>query len=375
MKVEVIVNDNQFKELKDDWNSLLSRSKSYSIFLTWEWLYYWWLHFKGNKELFIILIKNESNGQILGILPCCIQIDKFINFIPIKKIKFLGTEKVASDFLDFIIFPGFEQLVIKSVFEYMDMVKDRWDMIEIGEIEKYSNSIGIVKKTVRGKFRLLEQKAQTCPYIKLPENFELLLSSLNLKMRSNVKRRMKLIEATNEAKLLLINKKEQLRRNIDTLFDLHNRRFEKKHNGKNLKSAFCGNEIKHFHYEIAEQFLLNDWLRFYLLELENKPIAALYNFRYKDRLYNYQSGIDSRLNNWGLGTVLISFCLNSGISEGLKEFNFLRGNEEYKYRWSKCYKETVNILIVNKTFPAIISYQYLKIKKLVRMILRKNKNG
>jgi hypothetical protein len=44
MELEVVQDINRFNELREEWDGLLERSSSKSIFLTWEWLFYWWMH-------------------------------------------------------------------------------------------------------------------------------------------------------------------------------------------------------------------------------------------------------------------------------------------------------------------------------------------
>jgi len=65
MELEVVQDINRFNELGEEWDGLLERSSSKSIFLTWEWLFYWWMHFKNNKELLILLIKDEITKKIV----------------------------------------------------------------------------------------------------------------------------------------------------------------------------------------------------------------------------------------------------------------------------------------------------------------------
>ena len=375
MYTEVVTETKHFEVLREEWNTLLERSHQKSIFLTWEWLYYSWIHFKNGNQLFILLIRNKEKGELIGIAPFCIQKINLFQIAPLKMLKFLGTEKVASDFLDFIIYPGEEHSTLMAIFEYLYKNQPIWDAIELGEIDKDSNSLGWIKRNVIKKYQLAEQRAHICPYIKLPESYELLQKSLSTNMRNNLKRRTKQIEAKREVKFFITKQKEEVKENIDSLFDLHNKRFEDKYKAKKMQSSFNGVQIKKFHYDVANEFLLNDYLRLYSLELENRAIALLYAFKYKDRLYYYQSGIDPAWGNFGLGTVLFGYCMNNSIDQGLREFNFLRGNEEYKYRWTKAYKETVNIYITPMTPTGIILYSYIRIKGIMKRILKRNRYG
>jgi CelD/BcsL family acetyltransferase involved in cellulose biosynthesis len=53
----------------------------------------------------------------------------------------------------------------------------------------------------------------------------------------------------------------------------------------------------------------------------------------KARAYDYITGFDPDLAALGLGTVLIGCAIQTAAEEGAREFDFLRGREDYKYRW------------------------------------------
>lgn len=375
MEIEVVKDTNKFKDLKDDWDNLLEKSNSKSVFLTWEWLYYWWIHFKGDKELFILLVKNKITNQTLGIAPFCVQKIKLFHFIFLKKIKFLGTEKVASDFLDFIISPGLEDKVLKFIYEYLDKNADKWDIIEIGDVEEDSNNTRLLRKYVNGNYEILEQKSQICPYIKLPKDYELLLSSLSSKMRHSLKRQTKYLEEKDKMIFSINNEREHIRENINKLFTLHNDRFKSKKKGKNYISVsdFSGNKIKDFHYNVASSFLLRDWLRLYFLNYDRESIACIYAFKYKDRLFYYQSGFNSNWHKWSLGSVLLGYSIKDSIKERLNEFHCLRGAEAYKSKWTKTAKKTINFTLINNNlksnlYASVVSNK-IKLKKLLKKFI------
>lgn len=373
MELEVVQDINRFKELREGWNSLLEKSSSQSVFLTWEWLFYWWVHFKKNKELLILLVKEESTKQIVGIAPFCLEELRLLYFFKFKKIIYIGSDKAASDFLDFIIPTGSEDTVLKVIHNYLNNNSHKWDIVEMGPIDHCSSSIEFMKENVEGKYKNLMYEAHVCPYLKLKDDYEKLLQSLSFNMRQNLKRRTKYFENKEGMSFSIFNMREKIEENIDRLFSLHIDRFKSKTDNKNIKSSFDGIEIRKFHYDIASSFLAKQWLKLYFLNYENEPIASLYAFKYKDTLYYYQSGFNSKWENFSLGTVLFGYAIKDSIREGVKEFHFLRGEEEYKSRWTKDYREAKNLLIFNSTFSGGMLYILTRGEKNLRKVLRKVK--
>ena|SRR5438105_11909593 len=47
----------------------------------------------------------------------------------------------------------------------------------------------------------------------------------------------------------------------------------------------------------------------------------------------YLSGFDPALARFSLGTLLVGHAIEEAVREGAEEFDFLRGQEDYKYRW------------------------------------------
>src|SRR3989338_6121715 len=106
MQVE-IVKEEKFRDLKIEWDQLLSLSSTNAVYLTWEWLFTWWEIFGDDRrELFIIAVR--ENGQLIGIAPLIIHNVEDFNLFTFRRIEFLGTgeeekDEVCSNYMDFII--------------------------------------------------------------------------------------------------------------------------------------------------------------------------------------------------------------------------------------------------------------------------------
>lgn len=370
MDIEVIKDINRLQDLKNEWNQLLEKSDTKSIFLTWEWLYCWWKHFKGQNQLFIIIAKSKGNGQILGIAPFYIEKTKVLGLFSVNKIKFLGTKQVGSDFLDFIIYPGKENEVLKAVYEYIKKHSPLWDVVEIGDIDHNSSSIGLLRIVLNGDFRIIEKKAHICPYLELKQNYEDLITHLSPNMRSSLKRRTKVLEEKYKVDFSIIDKKDEIGKHLNILFSLHNQRFVSKKGNTNNKSSFMGHEIINFHRDVANCFVSKGWLKFYFLTRDSDTLACLYAFKYKDRLFYFQSGLNPQWEKLSPGAVLMGYCIKDAVRDDLKEFHYLRGNEQYKKRWTKTYKATNDILIFNVTISAKTVYYFMRLKLWFKKIVK-----
>lgn len=372
MFLEIVTNINQFRAIKKDWNALLKKSNSRSVFLTWEWLYYWWLHFGQGNNLFILLGKNKETHRIEGIAPFYITKRKAFNLVNVKIIKFLGSKHVGSDFLDFIILPGKESSVIRLWTEFLRYHKEKWDLIEISDIENNSISLDLLKKYFGQGLNYIERKTQKCPYLKINGDFNSFFSTLSPNMRSSLRRRTRTLEEKYKVSFSKQNSEEELSVSLQKLFSLHRNRFAMAKKSITSQTSFTGKRIENFHKDVAKYLYRQGWIEFYFLNVGDSSIACLYAFKFKDRFFYYQSGFDSRWSVQSPGLVLLGYCLREAIKEKFSEFHYLRGDESYKKRWTEDFKETITVTICNSSLNGITQYLFLKTKLSLKKLFKES---
>ena len=104
LEVQEVSSEHDFAALRNTWNAVLVESSSNSIFLTWEWLHTWWEHFGHQKTLHAVLFR-DAQDRLVGIAPF-FKHRRHSAVGPLDVLSFLGSDIVASDYLDFIIVKG-----------------------------------------------------------------------------------------------------------------------------------------------------------------------------------------------------------------------------------------------------------------------------
>jgi CelD/BcsL family acetyltransferase involved in cellulose biosynthesis len=69
------------------------------------------------------------------------------------------------------------------------------------------------------------------------------------------------------------------------------------------------------------------------LTVNGEKAAGYLSFDYLNRLWVYNSGLDRRFMEYSPGWVLLGYLLQWANENGYAEFDFMRGDEEYKYRF------------------------------------------
>ena len=118
---------------------------------------------------------------------------------------------------------------------------------------------------------------------------------------------------------------EDLPQALDWLFALHRARW-------GSGTHFARTEA--FHREFAAVALGRGWLRLWILEVGNHPVAAWYGFGFAGAVSGYQSGRDPAWERYSVGRVLRVRAIRAAMEDGAREFRFLRGDESHKWRFA-----------------------------------------
>jgi hypothetical protein len=110
---------------------------------------------------------------------------------------------------------------------------------------------------------------------------------------------------------------------------MHQRRWTK----SGLPGALADEDVQYFHRDVARQLSKRGWLFLAFLRIDGERRAVVHGFRFERELGIYLTGMDESedLRRLSLGRVLAGMCMERAVSEGLSVYDFMRGQEAYKY--------------------------------------------
>ena len=375
MKVEKLTSLEQIKAIRKDWEIFLSDASEHSFFMTWDWLVTWWEHFGKGRELFWIMLRDES-GVILGAAPLYLREQKSASFFRYKELRFIGTgAMVAPEHLDLLALPDHKKAVTEKLAEYLIKEAACWDELCLtdvsnpyslaGQLALHLNSIGL--KIVS------ELQSPSAPYVPLPATWEDYFKSLKDNMRHNIKRRRRKAEKNlNSTFQVFEGNSEELAATFDSFKHLHGQR--KKSQG--IVDKFEIEAYKDFHHTLIHRIYEKKRLYLAFMMGEGKPIAGQYGFLYQGHLYGYQTGFDLSYSKFGAFQILSSYVIEDAISKGFTEFDLLRGEEPYKFDWTTHVRRKITSHIFSSNATAQRLYKLKEIRKrLVRKVKKYRKEG
>lgn len=177
-----------------------------------------------------------------------------------------------------------------------------------------------------GVHELCEEQ-DSCVALELPAGVEL-SSRLSKNLRQNLRLAQKY--AARDGLVLVRAEPSELPRELDALFRLHARRREQ----LGEQSAFTRPGLAPFHLDAACALARARLLALYVLrDREGQTCGVLYGLRDRAALRIYQYGFDPAFARYSPGALLTAYAIERERAEGVLLFDFLRGQEAYKYRW------------------------------------------
>lgn len=330
MSIKAVTRLDEFSALENEWKALLRNSNCNNVFLTWEWLSAWWDCFSTGRELCVLTARSIHDGQLLGLAPLNLQRRVYRNLFSCRELSFMENQLAAPDHLDIISGAGCEEDVAKAFVNYIFENRSMWDVIRLDN--SASGSL-FLRLLLEGKPPGSLIEYEPCPYIPLADTWEDYLSSLSKNARHNILRYGNRLnkEYPDQTGYRKVENRDDLVKMTEIFFSLHLDRKSQQKEGSTLNNQ----QLSVFIQKIVDNFHENGWLHFYILTVRQEPIAAILCFFYKGVFSFYQHGHHPSWAAFSPGRQIIAYSIQQAILSGACECDFLRGDESYKYNWTK----------------------------------------
>jgi CelD/BcsL family acetyltransferase involved in cellulose biosynthesis len=91
--------------------------------------------------------------------------------------------------------------------------------------------------------------------------------------------------------------------------------------------------VQRFHQAALPRLVAAGIARLFTLVIEGRAVGAYYGLHHGARAYAYIGGFDPDFAFESPGTLLLGRAIAEAVGDGATEFDFLRGQEPYKYEW------------------------------------------
>jgi CelD/BcsL family acetyltransferase involved in cellulose biosynthesis len=307
----------RLEALRPEWELLWEISEQSTPFQSPAWLIPWWRHLGGGALRFLTLWHEQ---QLVGLAPFYIYNDPAGQT---RKLLLLGSGN--SDYLDLLLRPEFEAPVLQSISHWLESTRSDWDVAEFLQLRPESPLLRLPSLDApTGEVSL----HQVCPALALPAGPQGDWSFFDqpcFKKLDYYWRR-----AARQGNLEVLHAGTQLlEEGLEALIQFEERRWSE----RGGSSVLADPAIQRFHRVACYNLQAAGLLRFYILKLQGRIIASYYGFQHRERAYYYLGSFDSQFANLSPGKLLIAYAIEQAVRERASQFDFLRGQESYKYEW------------------------------------------
>jgi perosamine synthetase len=287
--------------LRDEWASLAFRARN--VFATPEWTETWCRHLLGDRRLELLAFRSTS-GRLVGVLPLYVHSER-----PLRILRIAG--RGPGEDLGPVCAPEDRRQVARALVHGLASIGGG-----VLVAEQLSAEAGWAALTGGHAVRTDASPA----LLPGPDGWDGFLAARGRKLRKQLRRIDRRIADHGDLRYRLGGVPD-----LDTLFSLHEAVF-------GSDSRFL--EHAGFHRDFAEVARARGWLRMWLLELDGRPLAAWYGFRYAGIEFDYQGGRDPDWERYSVGTALLAHAIRAALDDGVEEYRLLRGAEAYKQRFA-----------------------------------------
>ncbi|NDJ35659.1 MAG: GNAT family N-acetyltransferase [Chloroflexi bacterium] len=306
-----------FDELADEWDSLLDPARSDVFFLQNWWQRIWWQHLHvGQLAVFAIYDDDES-------LVCIASL-----FLKDGAFHFVGCIDVV-DYLDMVCKPSHEEAAYRALIEHLCTdTRLTWNRLDLCNIPEDSPTFALLPQIAEEMGLRAETRVQeVCPVITLPESYDAYLATLDNKQSRELKRKRKRVNGPYDVDWYRVDGSHDIAEATRIFLDLMA-------SSAPEKAAFL--ELRghrEFMQAVIEAGHAHDQLDLLVLTIDGTPTAAMLQFDYKDRVLLYNSGLNmQQFAALSPGILLLTFSVEDAIERGFVHYDFLRGDEEYKFK-------------------------------------------
>ncbi len=326
MDFEVIQDEGRLAELAGEWNALLERSAIRVPFLRHEYLLSWWETRGGGEwaqgDLHIITAR-QADGSLCGIAP----LFRLPQAEGRARLMFLGSFEI-SDYLDFIAPAAQLPAFVQGVFDLLSQEPPAaWQVFDAYNLLEDSPSLPLLEAQAAARgWEFRRERLQPAPRVPLPDSWEAYLSTLKKKQRHEIRRKLR--RAANHeqpVRWYMVTEEAALDAEMDAF--LHLMAYDPQ------KDAFLTEVMRSQMRRMVHAAFRAGWLQLAFLEVGGEKAAAYLNLDFDNQIWVYNSGLNQAYRTLSPGWVLLSYLIQWAIEQGRTAFDFMRGDEDYKYRF------------------------------------------
>ncbi|MGI9305294.1 MAG: GNAT family N-acetyltransferase [Gammaproteobacteria bacterium] len=359
--------------LESAWLELQERSDC-SFFQSWGWIGSWLETLPEHRRLYLLQVLHDRRtvgAALLGYRTA--RRHKLIvsRMLMLSQTGIAQQDALTVEHNGMLLERGMENEILRCCLPWLAGHVMPWDELAVAGLEqddgqRYLNAAAQAdvraSVTLRKPYYLVDLAA-------LRESGREFLATLSRNTRHQIRRSIRSYEEAGELALRAATSIEEVMQFFDALRTLHQKYWE----DKGWPGAFAGRFANSFHESlIARRFPLGE---VQLLEVSagGEPFGYLYNFVFRGKVYNYQSGFVYG-DNAHLKPGMVSHykAIQYNLQQGLTAYDFLMGDHRYKRSLATTEREMLWLILQKRRWRFVVEDRARTLRDWARTQFRKD---
>ncbi len=359
MHIDIIDEFSSIADLKQQWDAVYDADPDAQFFLSSTWIFPW---MSDALSLRIILAARAeaSNSDYVAFFPMRLRAwpKKGGGFYTILDMACQG----IADYTGFICHPDYDAEVIPAFAEAIKQFK--WQELDLAFVCASQERTQLLLQQFPNRSYRVKTKQEgrkpggidhyICPYIELPDDWETYLQTkMSANSRQKARRLLKKIESSDSLEIRPADR-TTIERDVDTVLQLWDTKWSA-HKRSNLDVIV--NIVRKMILECFEKdslFLPILWHG----EQAVCGLALLVDRRKRSYLFML-TGRDEAFDDLQAGFALHAYAIRHAIENGFGTYDFLQGNDRYKYSFGVQERTVLDRLVSPKVQQAVLDERCL----------------
>ncbi len=335
LQIEVCTDISQLGNRADVWNRLVDSSVYPSVFRRFEWLSSWWNVF-GKADSFSVFLVYD-HGDLVAALPMYLSEPRLFGRFVKPRLRLIGIGgPTCPEYLGIIVSSEHVEPVSIALADHLESCRRRYHEIEFADIVTDDFPTRVLVEKLSGRFSLVTTPGESNPYLHLPNTYEDFWKDMSAEKRKRKLYQVRRAEKEFGARVVCVSDPGE----FDQAFLRMRQLSALSHGRLNRKSPFQNDAYLQFHLESAKLLARSGLARCYFLIFGDSPVAFVYGYAYSRKFMSFQIGFDPEFGKFSPGDVLHQMIYRQLIETGFDEFDYLRGDEPYKFAMTNLVRQS-----------------------------------
>jgi CelD/BcsL family acetyltransferase involved in cellulose biosynthesis len=336
VRVTVLKEIPEDPELSAAWNTLVLAMENPEVFFTYQWALAASRGFQNHLSTLLFLVHDFE--QLAGVVALAIDPKA-------PRAAFFLTSSTA-DYCDIVSTPANRKAVILALLD--EIQKLGLSDLVLANVPANSATLEELPSVAGSRrFYVTSRTAYNCGVVQLGGEGQRETLIRTLAGKSREKRALKRLSTLGSVKVIHLTEPEQIGASLESIVSAQISRFL----ASNRVSPLVGPERRAFLQQLSDLLSQSGWLKISQLEIDGKPVAWNYGFRFGGSWFWYLPTFEMEYAHVSPGSCLLRLLVEEGAKDtSLRWLDLGLGEESYKERYANEMRQT-RYIRVSRGFP------------------------